>query len=46
MVVNVSVMEGWGAPLICKQPEAYTCRVQKGNMAEVEKGAAFFTLML
>ena len=31
------------APLICKQPEAYTCGVQRGNMAEVKKAAALFT---
>ena len=42
---TVPVMEGWGAPLICKQPEAYTCGVQKGNMAEVKKVAALFTLL-
>ena len=25
---TVPVMEGWGSPLICKQPEAYSCRVR------------------
>ena len=30
-------MEGWGAPLAYKQPEAYSCGVLIGNMAEVEK---------
>ena len=41
----VPVVERWGAPLACKQPEACTCGVQKGNMAEVEKVAALFTLI-
>ena len=34
-----------GSPSICKQPEAYSCGIQKGNMAEVEKVAALFTLL-
>ena len=30
MVVKHTVMEGWGAHLTCKQPEAYSCGVEKG----------------
>jgi len=44
-VHKVPVVERWEAPLACKQPEACTCGVQKGNMAEVEKVAALFTLI-
>ena len=30
-------MEGWGTLLAYKQPEAYSCGILKGNIAEVEK---------